>query len=463
LIFLIISSYIFYMSWNPRFAFLILFTSFSDFYLARKIYSSVGKRASFFLGMSILIDLGILSYFKYCNFFLSSLKSLLYSLGLSAEIPLLEITLPAGISFYTFQSLSYTIDVYRGLIRPEKNILRYVLFLSFFPQLVAGPIVTAKEFLPQIKKLGFQKFRSIPLKEAIFYIFSGFIKKSIIADQISFIPELVYKQPGVFGFKSLLICLLAYSIQIYGDFSGYTDIARGLALLLGFKLPENFNMPYFSSSFREFWNRWHISLSSWLKTYLYVSLGGNRVGALFTYRNLFITMLLGGIWHGANWTFVVWGAFHGLFLAIERFIIFNTEKRKNVEMVEIRELSLWQEVKRNITLKIISVLKVLFTFFLVSVLWVFFRAENFTIAAEFLGGIFSFRRGLELSYSMEKKFYLIFSFVFISHIIGTFYKEVLERILIEPLKFRHLFFLAILTIVVVLLSDRAKPFIYFVF
>ena len=274
----------------------------------------------------------------------------------------LDIFLPVGISFYTFQTLSYSIDIYRGKLSPEKNILNFAFFVTFFPQLVAGPIVRASEFLPQIRlKL---KLSNQNLSKGVFLIGSGLFKKAVISDYISVnYVDRIFDNPLLYSGVENLIGVYAYALQIYCDFSGYSDIAIGLALLLGFYLPINFDSPYQSSSVTEFWRRWHISLSSWLKDYLYISLGGNRKGIIRTYFNLSITMILGGLWHGANWKFVLWGIMHGLMLVVEKII------------------KSFFRIPKNIIFKILGVL---ITFHFVTFCWIFFRAESFSVASDIL-------------------------------------------------------------------------------
>lgn len=435
------------MSWDYRFGGLILFTTLSDFLIGRYLGKEGSSESSrrFAITLSIGIDLGILFLFKYYSFFSANISGIAGTFGLDLSAPALQIILPAGISFYTFQSLSYTIDVYRRVISPEKSLLNYALFLSFFPQLVAGPIVTAKEFLPQIKALFLQKFADIPLQKACYFIAIGLIKKSVLADNVATIVDPIFGHDHLelISWKFLTISAIGYSLQIYCDFSGYSDIAYGVALLLGFTLPENFNLPYFSSSLTDFWKRWHISLSGWLKSYLYIPLGGNKEGLWKTYRNLFITMLLGGLWHGASWNFVIWGGLHGIYLAIERAF-------KSISDVRPNRL-------------ILKILYSLFIFLFVTILWVFFRAKDFQTASMILSGIFTLKPGADPNPFHYDTFNLVFSTVLLGHIVGYFFKEKREVILEKMSLPATAFLYSIVFTAIILLSGDTKPFIYFVF
>ncbi len=268
------------------------------------------------MSLSIAANLSILGFFKYFDFFADSFARLLSTFGMEADWPTLNIVLPVGISFYTFQTLSYTIDVYRRKLDPTKSFLDFALFVAFFPQLVAGPIVRASHLLPQILRP--RRITSPEIDAGLFLILWGYFKKVVIADNVGLIANQVFGDYGQYQGIDIVIGTLAFAVQIYCDFSGYTDIARGLCKLMGFDLMLNFRLPYLADSPSDFWQRWHISLSSWLRDYLYIPLGGNRHGELATYRNLMITMLLGGLWHGAAWTFVIWGAYHGVLLCVYR-------------------------------------------------------------------------------------------------------------------------------------------------
>lgn len=319
-ILLILASYFFYGCWDWRFLSLIVISTLTDFCVARKIEASSDlSNRRFWLFVSLSVNLGILAFFKYCNFFTSSAASLLTSLGFAADFPTLNIILPVGISFYTFQTLSYTIDVYRSQAKPINNLLDFSLYVSFFPQLVAGPIERPNDLLPQITNP--RRFQWENIIEGTHHILLGLFKKVVIADNMAIIVDGIFA-PGaetLSGTENWL-GLLAFALQIYGDFSGYSSIAQGSAKLIGFNLSYNFHMPYFAYSPSDFWRRWHVTLSRWLRDYLYIPLGGNRGNALSVNRNLMITMLLGGLWHGAGWNFVLWGFYHGALLTIYRLL-----------------------------------------------------------------------------------------------------------------------------------------------
>lgn len=316
---LLVASYIFYAAWNPPFVLLLLLSTLVDWHLAKHILASqILSRRRILLTLSLLCNLGILGVFKYGNFLLDQFISVVHVIGLSYQPPQWDIILPVGISFYTFQSLSYTLDVYRGNIRRSASLLDFSVFISFFPQLVAGPIVRANHFLPQLELPKRIEVSSLGLGLAL--LIFGLFQKVVLADAI-FAPivNLVYAQPKVFDTFSVWAAVLAFSGQIFYDFSGYSLCAIGVALCLGFHIPDNFRSPYAANSFSDFWRRWHISLSSWLRDYLYISLGGNRNSAFRTYCNLMITMLIGGFWHGASWMFVLWGGLHGVYLCFEKW------------------------------------------------------------------------------------------------------------------------------------------------
>lgn len=355
---LLAASYYFYGSWDWRCLSLILITTSVVFFCGLKIFEASEKHLKkMFLLYSIIINLGILGVFKYWNFFLDSLVDLLTVVGFKANIPLLKIILPVGISFYTFQAMSYSIDVYRNAITPTKNFFNFALYISFFPQLVAGPIERATALLPQIeneRKVTPQRF-----VEGLNLIFWGLYKKVFVADNLAIIVDKVYSNPQSSGVE-YIIATWAFAFQIYGDFSGYTDIARGSSKCLGIELMANFNAPYLAVDPSDFWKRWHISLSTWLKDYLYIPLGGNKNGNLKTYCNLSITMLLGGLWHGAAWNYVIWGAYHGVLLAFHRFFTIRRVRKSDFE--------------KSIVLLLI---RASLMFQLTCVGWIFFRAHSF--------------------------------------------------------------------------------------
>lgn len=315
--FLLLASYFFYGFWDWRFLSLLLVSTVVDFVVARGIAAASGPRQRrSLLIVSVCTNLGILGFFKYFNFFVDSFREMVGIIGFQLETGLLEVVLPVGISFYTFQTMSYTIDVYRGTARPERSLLNFALYVAFFPQLVAGPIERATHLLPQIaapRKPRWEMFSS-----GAWLILWGLYKKVFVADNLAKIVDPVYADPASASGFLILVATYAFAFQIYADFSGYTDIARGTAKLMGFDIMLNFKLPYFATDPSDFWKRWHISLSQWLRDYLYIPLGGNRLGEWLTCRNLMITMALGGLWHGAAWNFVLWGIYHGFLLVLFR-------------------------------------------------------------------------------------------------------------------------------------------------
>lgn len=335
---------------------------------------SENARKRFFVAFSLVLNLGILALFKYFNFFADSLQDLVSVFGVQLNYSTLNIVLPVGISFYTFQTISYSIDIYRGQLRPTHSILKFSAFVAFFPQLVAGPIERASHLLPQFDQLRIINWSNVKTGGTLFIW--GMFKKVFIADNLAPVADRVFSDPGAFSSGELLIGLLAFTFQIYCDFSGYSDMARGIARILGFDLMLNFNLPYFSRTPSEFWQRWHISLSSWLRDYLYIPLGGNRGSALSTYRNLTLTMLLGGLWHGASWTFVLWGLFHGAILVIYRILKIDDL---------LASFNRQHAARHAVNLFAISIM---FLFTLYG--WLIFRAESMDVLVGYTSGLFHF-------------------------------------------------------------------------
>ena len=328
-IFLLIASYFFFYYTSNYLVILLIYSTLMDFFIGKQIWKTQKIRdKKILLVLSLVGNLGLLGFFKYADFAILQFNYLGEQFNLANDIPFLNLALPIGISFYTFQTISYTVDIYRGKLKPSESLKEFALFVAFFPQLVAGPIVRASEFLPQLReKLQNKKIKQlisidgINLKIGITLMIIGFFKKMFFADNIAPLVNDIFSNP--YGLESFTIILgaVAFGLQIYGDFSGYTDIAIGAALILGFKLPVNFNKPYFATSPSDFWKRWHISLSSWLRDYLYIPLGGNKKGTKFTYANLMIVMVLGGLWHGASWNFIIWGVLHGSYLAVHKILV----------------------------------------------------------------------------------------------------------------------------------------------
>ena len=366
---LLVASYIFYGYWDWRFLSLILISTVTDYFIAQWLdASSTEKRRKTLVTISIVVNLSMLGFFKYYGFFAREMNELLMTIGFNSYLPLLNVVLPVGISFYTFQTISYTVDVYRRQTKPSRDFLDFALYVSFFPQLVAGPIERSHRLLPQVQMR--RVVTADNVREGIYHILFGLFKKVVVADNMAVIANTVFSKPvSELTAAEVLVGTYAFAFQIYGDFSGYSSIAQGLARLLGFELMWNFRMPYFSGSPSEFWQRWHISLSSWLRDYLYIPLGGNRHGTWMTARNLSLTMLLGGLWHGANWTFIAWGALHGLMLVLYRVFPFLGSEADAGRPHEW----IWR------------LIKVTLLFHLVCVTWIFFRAESIGQALGMLG------------------------------------------------------------------------------
>ena len=374
-ILLLVASYFFYCIWDWRFGFLLAFSTLLDFYTGIKIYDSdTSFKKKMWLYISVVINLGFLGFFKYCNFFIDSFTDLFKIFNLNTSFNTLKILLPIGISFYTFHGLSYVFDIYNQKIIPTRRPIDYSLFVSFFPLLVAGPIERATHLLPQVEKPRTVDYTK--LTDAIRQIFWGFFKKVVIADSCAQYANLIFNDSASYGGSTLFLGALLFAFQIYGDFSGYTDIALGTARLFGFELLKNFNFPYFSRDIAEFWRRWHISLSTWFKDYLYIPLGGSKGGNWMRIRNTFIIFLVSGFWHGANWTFIVWGGLNALFILPS--IILKTN-RNNIEIV----------AKGNFLPSLKDFFSILVTFILTVFTWIFFRADSIQTAFSIIIKIFS--------------------------------------------------------------------------
>ncbi len=377
--FLLIASYVFYGYWSWKFLGLLLGATIVDYYVSTRMADTESKsRRHKLIVLSVVANLTFLGFFKYYGFFVREMGELLTSMGFEPHLPVLKIILPVGISFYTFQSMSYTIDVYRGLIKPARNFFDFALFVSYFPQLMAGPIERPGDLLPQI--LGKRVYREGDFQEGLYHVLIGLFKKVVIADNLALVANHVF-DPGRTDLAAIDVAIgvLAFAMQIYGDFSGYSSIAQGISRWMGIGLSYNFRMPYFSRSPSEFWQRWHISLSSWLRNYLYISLGGNRRGNIRTYVNLMLTMLLGGLWHGASWTFVFWGAWQGAMLVAYRMAGVDT---------------IGDDKGRRV---LVSVAQALLMLILVCIGWIFFRAGTLSQALEMIASLAGSYRPTEFS------------------------------------------------------------------
>jgi alginate O-acetyltransferase complex protein AlgI len=368
---LLCASYVFYGWWDWRFLGLIVFSSLVDFGVGRALHVAEGqRRRRLLLALSLTTNLGLLGFFKYFGFFVASAAALLAQLGLEPNLPALEIVLPVGISFYTFQTLSYTIDIYRGRVEPTRDPVAFFAFVSFFPQLVAGPIERASNLLPQF--LEERSFNEELAKDGLRQMLFGAFKKIVVADSLAVFVNAAFLAPDASG-ERLLLATYFFAIQIYCDFSGYSDIAIGCARLFGFDLKTNFSFPYFSRNLREFWQRWHISLSTWFRDYVYIPLGGSRHGVARAAAASVATFVVSGLWHGANWTFVVWGLIHGLI-----FVPLLLMKARGAEFASARTHAGLRELPQ-----------ILFTFHVVLLAWVFFRAQSLTHAGVVLERVFT--------------------------------------------------------------------------
>lgn len=374
-ILLLVSSYFFYACWDWRFLFLLIFSTLLDYSSGIKMSDSKNKNSKrFWFWLSISINLGFLGIFKYYNFFVESFASALENIGLNVNPWTLKVILPVGISFYTFHGLSYVIDIYKDRIKAERNLIDYSVFVSFFPLLVAGPIERATHLLPQIqKKRTFDYNKAVDGMKQILW---GLFKKIVIADQCAEYANQIFNNSSDYSGSTLVLGAIFFTFQIYGDFSGYSDIALGTARLFGIELLRNFAFPYFSRDIAEFWRRWHISLSTWFRDYLYIPLGGSKGGTLMKVRNTFIIFIVSGFWHGANWTFIFWGLLNALYIMPS--IIFNTN-RNNLEIV----------AKGKCLPKLKDITSITITFGLTVFAWIFFRAENLNHAIQYISHMFS--------------------------------------------------------------------------
>ena len=444
LLFVTLFSYYFYYKSSGIYFFLLGIVTVSDFFLAHRMQQTETHwKRKMLVVISLCINLGLLCYFKYTNFFYQMLCPLL-----NGSFQPLDIFLPVGISFFTFQSLSYTIDVYRKDLKPLDNLLDYAFYVSFFPQLVAGPIVRASDFIPQIRRP--LLVTNEMFGQGVFFIVSGLFKKAVISDYISVnFVERIFDNPSLYSGLENLFGVYGYALQIYCDFSGYSDMAIGIALLLGFRFPINFNSPYKSDSVTDFWHRWHISLSTWLRDYLYISLGGNRKGKLRTYINLVLTMLLGGLWHGASWNFVVWGGLHGAALALHKGLRSLLHRPKQYRSTG------WRKVAA-----------VLITFHFVCLCWIFFRNSTFDGSISMISQIFtSFHP--ELAGQLFVGYWKVFALMGIGYLLHwcpDSWQNACSRGMVRmPVVVQAFILIALIFLVIQVKSSDIQPFIYFKF
>ena len=444
----LLGSYLFYGWWDWRFLGLIGLTTLMDYTLGILMVRSTDERyRKQLIYFSVTANLLFLGFFKYFNFFADSFRELVQLFGLQASDTTLNIILPIGISFYTFQSMSYTVDVYRREIEPERDLVRFAAFVSLFPQLVAGPIVRARDFLPQFrtdKPWDWDRFMS-----GLTRVLWGFFKKVAIADSLAPFVEQCFSVPATLSSFHVFLGIIFYSFQIYCDFSGYSDIAIGLARILGFTFIENFQTPYFSRSFTEFWTRWHISLSSWLRDYLYIPLGGNRGGKLKMYRNLMLTMLIGGLWHGANWTFLFWGFLHGAYQVVQRII--QPYGRRLYQALRLPTL-------------VGQGLDILIVYLLTCFAWIYFRSPTFAMADQVIRSVLSFENFNWASVS--NKFIAIKGFLLIGILLTveiTNFRVHYAQLLIRRPVLRLVAYACIFWIIALMGTFGASSFIYFQF
>jgi len=461
-IILLFSSYFFFYFSSNYLILLLIASTILDFYIAKKIWntSDIAKK-KILLTISLAGNLGLLGFFKYVDFAILQFNFLGEQFNLTNEIPFLNLALPIGISFYTFQTISYTVDVYRGKLQPSESLKEFALFVSFFPQLVAGPIVRASEFLPQLREKltnSVEKYelksiilRNSNLKLGITIMAFGFLKKMFFADNIAPLVNEIFSIPTGFDSFTIILGTIAFGIQIYCDFSGYSDIAIGAALILGFKLPVNFNKPYFATSPSDFWRRWHISLSSWLRDYLYIPLGGSKKSHVQTYANLATVMFLGGLWHGASWNFVIWGLLHGGYLAIHRLIVNKFPILNEIQFFKTK------------TGKIISIIVTQYFVFLA---WIPFRVSDsndiFYAMSKFVLLDFQFDETTQIIFQNKFPILLIILF-FVLHFISYKKTNLIQNI--SKLKLRWWFTIVtiILTIIIFFYDGNPEEFIYFKF
>lgn len=459
IIYVTLFSLYFYYKSSGIYFLLLIFVATSDYFIARGIFKVQNpNKKKLLLILSLIVDLGLLAYFKYFNFLGETLSSIGQKIGSSFNFSTLQsinyehidIFLPVGISFFTFQTISYIIDVYRGKIEPVTRWVDYLFYVSFFPQLVAGPIVRAKDFIPQIYKS--PSVSRAELGEGVFLIICGLFKKTVISNYISMnFVDRVFDSPLHYTGVENLMGMYGYALQIYCDFSGYSDMAIGIALLLGFRFNINFDSPYQSASITEFWRRWHISLSSWLKDYLYISMGGNKKGKVRTYSNLLVTMLLGGLWHGASFNFILWGGLHGVALAIHKFLMNISGHFKSTGS----EMKPW-----------VRILGIVVTFHIVCFGWILFRAKSLQTVGDMSHQIIN-NFHPEIFPQFVKGYQTVFVLMIIGYVLHFMPKRVenyaQQKVSASPLVLQAVFLAIIIFVLIQFRSAEVQPFIYFQF
>jgi alginate O-acetyltransferase complex protein AlgI len=443
---LLVSSFAFYASWSGKLACLVLTSSFVDFWLAKRIEASrqIATKKRWMI-LSVGMNLGLLGYFKYANFFLQSLQDFAGTLGVSVSMPLLNVIVPIGISFYTFEAINYIVDVYRGKLRAERDLPSFLLFILFFPHLIAGPIVRASDFLPQIRRK--KTFNWARIQFGLGLILLGMIKKLALADRMIPYVDPVFSNPGAYDTLSTWMASIAFALQVYGDFSGYSDIAIGSAHLLGFRLAWNFNLPFVALNIADFWRRWHLSLSTWMRDYLFIPMGGSRGSFWQTSRNLTIVMMLGGFWHGASWNYLVWGCFQGILLSMHR--------------LWANAIKPWNQLRSFLDSFVGRMTRIACTFAVFCITLVIFRAGTLADASTMLGRLFQPTLALSTEASIPE-FVTTLVLVLLGHIIASC-SRLRQWGLQAPLLLQATLFAVFFWLAVLLAPGETRAFIYFQF
>jgi len=437
---LLVASYFFYGWWDWRFLSLLMISTAVDYTVARMMTGTEGRRRKLLLAVSVCTNVGLLGFFKYCNFFLESASALLTALGFAPHTHALRIILPVGISFYTFQTMAYAIDVYRKRFTAVRDPVTFALYVSFFPQLVAGPIERPGRLLPQLTKS--RQVTREKVCSGCVLVLIGLVRKMAIADVVAGRVDTVFGDPGRFGSLAMASATVLFALQIYCDFAGYSDIARGVSRILGIELIRNFEHPYLATNLTEFWHRWHISLSTWLRDYVYIPLGGNRCARLLTYRNILVTMLLGGLWHGAQWTFVAWGGIHGLALVVHKIWRSRAGEAPGTRRMMVRLLC-WA-----------------LTMLFVCLAWIFFRSQDFGTAFQALSSLLSFRGGIDLKcLALPAAMIAFVLFLDVPQVLTNDHAALLRW----PLALRTAVYAALVLVLIALPTGGGAPFIYFQF
>jgi len=448
-ILLLFASYFFYAFWDYRFLFLLIFSTFLDYFTGLKMHEATNaKLKKFWFWLSICVNLGFLGVFKYYNFFAANFADAMGHFGLHLDVWTLKIILPVGISFYTFHGLSYVIDIYNNRIKPVKNFIDYSVFVSFFPLLVAGPIERATHLLPQIQKE--RHFNYTKAVDGLRQILWGLFKKIVIADNCAEFANYVFNHSGDYSGSTLLLGALFFTFQIYCDFSGYSDIALGTAKLFGIDLLRNFAFPYFSRDIAEFWRRWHISLSSWFRDYLYIPLGGSKGGTWMKVRNTFIIFLVSGFWHGANWTFIIWGGLNALYFMP---LLLTNKNRTNLEIVA--QGKIFPSVK--------ELLGMTMTFSLTVLAWIFFRADNVHHAISYISQMFSASLFAAPVHRPHSLLFILVLLFFMIEWFGREHHHALASVAIKWPKLGRWLFYIVIGLVTYYYAGNKQQFIYFQF